>query len=136
MRILKIPCVAVGAVIFENNKILLVRRKNPPAQGQWAIPGGKVRWGETLKEALKREMQEEIQVEIRPEALLKVVEIMPEGTDRDFHYVILDYKATIIKGQPKAGDDAAEVAWFTKEQLADAPLTESTRQLLQETFKF
>ncbi len=126
------PKVAVGAVIIEKNKVLLVKRKNPPAQGEWAIPGGKVRWGETLREALKREMKEELNVEIRPEGLVKVVEIMPENGNPNFHYVILDYRATIIGGKPQAGDDALQAAWFGKDELAQALLTPSTRRLLRE----
>ena len=53
------PKVAVGAVIFDENKILLVKRSNPPAKGKWAVPGGKVMAGENLQYALKREILEE-----------------------------------------------------------------------------
>jgi len=54
------PLVAVGCLIVEENKVLLVKRKNPPNAGLWAIPGGKVEYGETLEDALKREMREKL----------------------------------------------------------------------------
>jgi len=45
------PRVAVGAVVFKENKVLLVLRGKPPAEKQWSIPGGCVELGETLQEA-------------------------------------------------------------------------------------
>lgn len=131
-----IPRVAVGAIIFEQNKVLLVKRKNSPARGMWAIPGGKVRWGETLKQALKREIKEEVHVEIEPDRLFKVIELVPERDYADFHYIILDYLVTITKGIPVAGDDALAVDWFGKEDLKKISVTDSTRKLLQDEFGF
>ena len=59
------PLVAVGAVVFNQNRVLLVKRAKPPAQNQWAIPGGKVRLGETLQQAAEREIHEETGIIIR-----------------------------------------------------------------------
>ncbi|MBN2246845.1 MAG: NUDIX domain-containing protein, partial [Candidatus Aminicenantes bacterium] len=53
------PQVGVGAVVIKDEKILLVKRKNPPQKGQWAIPGGKVEFGETMQKAAEREILEE-----------------------------------------------------------------------------
>ncbi len=130
------PQVAVGAVIFKDDKVLLVRRKNPPAQGEWAIPGGKVKWGETLRQALKREIMEETNLDIEPVRLLKVVEVLPDEIQSTFHYVILDYMATIKGGQLMPGDDALAVGWFGKEDLKQILTTPSTRKLLQQEFGF
>ena len=55
----KHPRVAVGAVVFKDECVLLVRRGQPPAQGLWAIPGGSVKLGETLQQAAEREILEE-----------------------------------------------------------------------------
>ncbi len=131
-----VPLIAVGAVIFKQNKVLLVKRKNPPAQGMWAIPGGKVRWGETLKQALQREIKEELNIDIEPGRLIKVIEFVPEQENARFHYIILDYLATIIGGEPKAGDDALAVKWFDRKELKNSPVTESTRTLLKDEFGF
>ena len=43
------PSVGVGAVVFKENKVLLVLRGRPPAEGVWAVPGGRLKLGETLK---------------------------------------------------------------------------------------
>ena len=52
------PAVGVGAVIFKDDAVLLVKRKNPPYQHEWAIPGGKVELVETLQQAAEREVDE------------------------------------------------------------------------------
>ncbi|MBW2439133.1 MAG: NUDIX domain-containing protein, partial [Deltaproteobacteria bacterium] len=57
--------VAVGAIVFENDRVLLVRRGQPPSQDLWAIPGGRVKLGETLQEAAEREILEETGITIR-----------------------------------------------------------------------
>jgi 8-oxo-dGTP diphosphatase len=53
------PRPAVGAVVFKGDAVLLVQRANPPSRGMWAIPGGRVRLGETLQAAAEREILEE-----------------------------------------------------------------------------
>ncbi|MBL7181327.1 MAG: NUDIX domain-containing protein, partial [Desulfobacterales bacterium] len=59
------PQVAVGAIVFKDNKVLLVLRANPPAEACWAIPGGRVELGETLRKAAEREIKEETGISIR-----------------------------------------------------------------------
>ena len=136
MTTASVPLIAVGAVIFKQNKVLLVKRKNPPAQGMWAIPGGKVQWGETLKQALQREIKEELNIDIEPGRLIKVIEFVPEQENDRFHYIILDFLAAITGGELKAGDDALAVKWFDRKELKNSPVTESTRTLLKEEFDF
>ena len=53
-----IPNCAVGAIVLEKGEVLLVRRDRAPALGQWSLPGGRVEWGETLREAVAREVRE------------------------------------------------------------------------------
>ena len=47
------PFLGVGAVIIDDRRVLLVRRANPPLQGEWSIPGGLVETGETTRDAIR-----------------------------------------------------------------------------------
>lgn len=138
MQYPEFPCLAVGAVVFFRGRVLLVRRKNPPAQGTWAIPGGRVELGETLQQAAEREVFEETGIVIRagaPVLTLDVIDTDDAGRIR-FHYVIIDLAADYIRGRPIAGDDALAVRWFSPEALETAAVNRSTRQLLQQRLHF
>ena len=55
----QMPITSVEAIIKKDNSLLFLKRNNPPAKGQWWFPGGRIRKGETLKDALYREIKEE-----------------------------------------------------------------------------
>jgi ADP-ribose pyrophosphatase len=132
------PRVAVGAVVFRQNRVLLVRRGSPPAQDTWAVPGGSVRLGETLREAAERETREETGVIIRagaPIYTFEVVEHDPDGAVR-FHYVIVDLAAEYVSGTPRAGDDALDARWVSAAELGGLPVNPATRRLLRRRFGF
>ncbi|BCU69498.1 NUDIX hydrolase [Stygiolobus caldivivus] len=126
------PKVAVGCVILDSSKrVLLVKRKHPPNQGSWAIPGGKVSYGELIDEALKREMREELSINVIPKDLVGVVEIIKEG----FHYVILDFLCEIGSGKIMAGSDAEEAKFFNFDELKHLPISPTTVNMLERYFK-
>ena len=132
------PRVAVGAIVFKNNTVLLVRRGKPPAEDLWAIPGGRVEIGETLQEAAEREILEETGVAIRalePVYTFDVIDRDAEGRAR-FHYVIVDLTADYISGKPQAGDDASAARWVSSQELASMKVSPKTRQLLKAQFDF
>lgn len=132
------PRVAVGAIVFKNNKVLLVRRGKPPAEDLWAIPGGRVEIGETLREAAEREIMEETGVAIRalePVYTFDVIDRDADGRAR-FHYVIVDLAADYISGKPRAGDDASAARWISSEELASMKVSTKTRQLLKARYNF
>ena len=62
------PIVAVGAVILDGDRVLLVKRGQEPLKGEWSLPGGAVEIGETLQAALVREVREEtcLDIEVGP----------------------------------------------------------------------
>nr|VFK26801.1 MAG: ADP-ribose pyrophosphatase [Candidatus Kentron sp. MB]VFK35656.1 MAG: ADP-ribose pyrophosphatase [Candidatus Kentron sp. MB]VFK77458.1 MAG: ADP-ribose pyrophosphatase [Candidatus Kentron sp. MB] len=127
------PIAAVGAVVFKGNSVLLIRRGQPPNQGLWAIPGGCVRLGETLKEAAEREIWEETGIRIRahrPIYMFDTVDKDEEGRVR-YHYVIADLLADYLDGWPTAGDDALEARWVTSAELESLPVSEATLDLLR-----
>ena len=132
------PCVAVGAVVFKENRVLLVKRDNPPGKGLWAIPGGRVRLGETLQGAAEREIKEETGIVIRakePVYTFDVIERDTHGRIR-FHYVIVDLLADYISGQPNPGSDACDARWIAHTELDELALSTNTRKFLKEKIRF
>ena len=132
------PRVAVGAIVFKDHKVLLVRRGKPPAENLWAIPGGRVEVGETLQEATEREILEETGVTIRalePVYTFDVIDQDARGRTR-FHYVIIDLTADYVRGEPRAGDDASAARWVSSDELAALKVSSKTRQLLKTQFDF
>src|SRR2546429_2299081 len=108
---LSTPEVAVGAVVRRGDEILLIRRGRGTAVGQWAIPGGRVEFGEGLKAAVAREVREETGLEVTVGRFLGWAERMGDDP-APYHYVILHFAA-----QPphpaapvRAGDDSDDVA--------------------------
>ncbi len=132
------PVVAVGAIVFENDRVLLVRRGQPPSQDLWAIPGGRVKLGETLQEAAEREILEETGITIRarePVYTFDYIEV--DGSSRPrFHYVIIDLIADVVGGKIRAGDDAADVRWVAAAELDDLKVSSKTVHLLRTHYNF
>jgi len=132
------PRVAVGAVVFKDERVLLVRRGQPPSEDLWAIPGGSVEIGETLQEAAEREILEETGITVRagePVYTFDVIDRDSAGKIR-FHYVIVDLAADYVTGEPKAGDDAAEARWVTAQEIDTLPVSPPTLKLLKTKFGF
>jgi len=132
------PQVAVGALVFDSGRVLLVRRGQPPAAGLWAVPGGRVRLGETLKQAAEREIFEETGVAIAagdPVYTFDHLERDSDGRVR-FHYVIVDLAADYLRGEIRAGDDAREARWVSPAELAQLDVSPTTRKLLKERYGF
>jgi 8-oxo-dGTP diphosphatase len=123
------PQLCVGAVALDADRLLLIRRGHAPAMGAWSIPGGRVEGGETLAEAVVRELREETNLEGVCGELIGWV----ERFDEDRHFVILDFAITVLEpGEPRAGDDAAEVAWVPLADVAELRLTEGLAEFLHD----
>lgn len=123
------PRMAVGAVIVEDDALLMIRRANDPGAGRWSLPGGRVDWGETLAHAVVREVLEETGVECVIGELLGWVERITE----EFHYVIFDFVAQPLSFEdPVAGDDALEVAWVPLNEVDQLDLVEGLAEFLAE----
>jgi 8-oxo-dGTP diphosphatase len=113
------PLVGVGAVIVEKNRVLLIRRGTAPLLGEWSLPGGVLECGETLREAVAREAREETGLVVQTGEMLGVYERLirdDEGRVR-YHYVLIDFLCRPVSGDLNAGSDAADVRWFTRDEL-------------------
>jgi 8-oxo-dGTP diphosphatase len=106
----------VDAVIIRDAKVLLIKRGNDPFQGYWALPGGYVEWDETVEASCRREVKEETGLDVVTLDLSGVYS-HPERHPRQT--ISIAFRA-LVEGEPQAGDDALEAAWF---DIDDVPAT-------------
>jgi len=123
------PIPAVGAVVIDHDRLLLVRRSKGAYAGAWAVPGGRQRLGETMREAVVREVGEETGLEVEVGEPIWVGDII-DPTDPSRHYTVIDFLATPVGGTLAAGDDAAEVRWVAFDELGDYRLTPTMEELV------
>ena len=126
------PIAGVGVVVFRNEEVLLVKRKKAPYKGQWSIPGGKQRLGETVTQAAHRELMEETGVEVNELTLIDVIDIMVPDEEGKilYHYIVADYRAHWLSGECSPGDDAQDVQWFNLNKLGSISLLDKTRKII------
>jgi ADP-ribose pyrophosphatase YjhB (NUDIX family) len=124
--------VAVGAVVRRGDEILLIRRGRGAAVGQWAIPGGRVEFGEGLKAAVAREVREETGLDVTVGRFLGWAERMGDDP-APYHYVILDFAAEPVdpSSPARAGDDADDVAWVRAHDIETFPLVAGLADFLR-----
>ncbi len=128
------PIAAVGVVVLKGDRVLLVRRGRAPRKGEWSLPGGAQKLGETVAQAAEREVREETGVEIRLTGLLDVVDsiIASERPGRpQYHYTLIDLAAEWVSGEPCAATDAAAVAWVPVAEAGDLVGWGETRRILR-----
>ncbi len=111
--------VGIGTVMLRPGGVLLVRRARAPALGQWSIPGGAQELGETAEAAARRELLEETGLAAGALTLVANVDsIHPDATGRvQYHYTILDFATAWQGGEPVAGSDVSEAAFFAFDDL-------------------
>jgi len=134
------PIAGVGGVVLRDDCVLLVRRGNPPLEGEWSLPGGAVELGETLREACAREVLEETGLHVTVLDLVELIDriVLDESErakdeavncrgDRDaargirvrYHYVLADFLCEVAGGELGAASDAAEVRWVKRVAIED-----------------
>jgi len=125
------PVLGAAAVVIHDGRVVLIRRGKAPSAGEWSIPGGAVELGESVEAALRREVREETGLDIAVGRFLEVFERVEHDDDRAvrFHFVVLDYAATVVGGTLRAGDDAADVALVDPADLDGYGLAESVRRV-------
>ena len=123
-------------MIWRGDEVLLIRRGHPPLQGQWSIPGGRQKWGETARQCALRELKEETGLEAEILGLIDIVDAIYHDGGVDYHFTFIDFAARIIGGSLKAGDDAAEACWHPATSLGALALWPETLRVIQAAKSF
>ena len=133
------PVVGIGIVIWnEYDEFVLIRRGKPPRQGEWSIPGGRLEWGETLRDGAMREAMEETGLKIE---ILGFIDIVDSVTRNDSgipvrHYVLADFAARAVAGSLRAGSDAADARWVPFGELERLALWSETQRIIRESRRY
>ena len=122
-----VPC--VGVVCLRDDSVLLIRRGTPPRRGEWSLPGGRIEPGERAVDAALRELREETGIEAEITGLIDVIDgLFPES---ERHYVLIDYGARWLSGEPVAGDDAAEARFVPLDDIDALVAWSETRRVIR-----
>ncbi len=119
------PVVGVGAVIVDEGRVVLIKRKYEPLAGQWSLPGGTLEIGESLEAGVAREMREETGLEVAVGPVVDVFDRILLDTDGRvrYHFVLIDYLCRPIGGSLVAGSDVADAVLADPGALAPFRLT-------------
>jgi ADP-ribose pyrophosphatase YjhB (NUDIX family) len=140
------PLVGVGGVVIHKDHVLLVRRAREPLKGQWSLPGGLVKAGETLRAALRREIAEETGLRVHVGEIIEVLDRItvdrpPDGKPKRvrFHYVLVDFRCQLAAGanasRLRAASDASEVRWVHSRDLPKYHLQTAAVRVITKAFR-
>lgn len=117
------PTPGAGAVIIDDGRMLLIRRARGAYVDHWAVPGGRQRRGETMRAAAAREVLEETGLIVEVGDPVWVGDILDEADPPAYHYTVVDFFGTVVGGDLRAGDDAAEARWVPVNEVRGMRLT-------------
>jgi len=127
------PVVGVGAVIFDEGRVVLIKRKYEPLAGQWSLPGGALDLGESLEAGVAREIREETGLEVHVGPVVEVFDRILLDTDGRvrYHFVLIDYVCRPIGGTLQAGSDVADAVLVDPAELAPFRLTPKAAAVIE-----
>ena len=131
------PIVGVGAVIMQDGKVVLIKRRYEPLKGQWSLPGGGVEIGETLEAAVAREMLEETGLEVEVGPVIEVFDRIMRDEDQRvrYHYVLVDYLCWPVAGELQAGSDVDAAVFVDPAQLEPYNLTKKATAVIERALR-
>jgi 8-oxo-dGTP diphosphatase len=118
------PKLTTDGAIIKDSKILLVKRKNEPFKGKWALPGGFVEYGEKVEDAVIREIKEETGLATRIKEFIGIYS--DPNRDPRGHTVAIVFLLEIIDGKLNAKDDADDVKFFNLNKLPSLSFDHNT----------
>ena len=127
----KKPRIGSAVVVEHNGKILLGERNKKNAKGFWIIPGGGVKYGESIRDAAVREIKEETNLDIEIIKPLGHKEIIfPE----DNYHTIVFYHLAKPKNpefELKPSDDVSDIGFFSIEEIKKMKILDSVEWALK-----
>lgn len=132
------PLVGVGAVVFREDRVLLVQRGREPSYGKWSIPGGLVELGESLQEAVVREVREETGLDVKVRDLVASLDrvILDEKGKVEYHYILLDFLCECEEGELRPGSDVLQCCFAPIDTLSSYLMTEGTERVILRAYRF
>src|SRR2546422_2477867 len=125
------PVPAVGAIVFRDGAVLLVKRGAEPNKGRWSLPGGALEMGETVEAAAVRETLEETRVDVQSLRVFDVRDfIQLEGPKVRWHYVLIDVLCESIGGDPFPGTDAENARFVPLRELGEYDVASMALEVL------
>ncbi len=128
----KQPRSGASVIVFDKRtsqiKVLLIKRGKPPYQGHWSLPGGSQELGETIEECAAREVMEETNLTITDLKFAGINDRISrnESGEIEHHFLLTTFKTDSFQGTPLASDDAADLGWFTHNEMQDLLTTPET----------
>lgn len=128
------PIPAVGVIVREGGRLLLIQRDKDPFTGAWSFPGGAIELGEPAEEAARREALEETGLVVELGAVAAVVDnVVRDAEGRvAYHYVIVDYYAQPAGGTLRPGSDVRDARWVRLQDLEGLDMPEVARKMAQQ----
>ena len=127
------PLIAVGVLVIDKDKALIIKRGEEPNKFLWSIPGGLVEIGEELEEAAIREVKEEMGIDVKIEKMIGIFNCINRNKNEiEYHYVIIDYIAREFTGSIKTNKEILDFKWMKFNELHNYELTNTTRELFRE----
>ena len=130
------PITGVGVIIYNEGKVLIIKRAFEPSKNKWSIPGGAVELGEKVRDAAKREVYEELGLDVEIKDVVDVLDnIVYDGEKIKYHFVLVDFWAELRGGDLILSHECLDAAWVGKDELDLHDLTEGARRAIEKVFR-
>lgn len=129
------PWIGVGAIVWRDDEVLLVRRAKPPRLGEWTLPGGAIDLGETAFAAAAREVAEETGLTVEPVEIVTTLDLIDRDSDGRvaYHYLLVEVAAEWRAGEPAPDGDVAEARWARLDEIDDVIAWDVTRDVIRQS---
>jgi len=127
------PIAAVGVLIRDKDKVLLIKRGTEPGEGLWSIPGGMIELGETAREAGKREVEEETGLRVKLDHIIDVFDriFLDNNGVVESHYVITDFLGHPVGGVVRPTKEAKSYKWIRIDEADSFPTSDDIKRMIR-----